>query len=236
MSTYFIILAAGLGSRLRSSVPKPLTVLSDGRTILDQQLANISSAFGETALERTIVVVGHRRDELTGALPPRVSTVTNSSYESTNTAKSLGLGLSVVPPGGSALWLNGDVVFDAEILRGALPLIEAKQSFAVVNRDLTAEEEIKYRLDSSGKISEISKSVDGGLGEAVGINHVSSASLIQFSLALEAADPSDYFEAAMEATIREGMEWFPHYAGDSYAVEIDFPEDLERANSAQSRL
>ena len=236
MSTHFIILAAGLGSRLGGSVPKPLTELEDGRTILQQQLSNITSVFGEEALSRTTVVVGHRADELRAVLPGSVSTVTNRHYRTTNTSKSLLLGLASLPSGSSALWLNGDVVFDAEILRKALPLIEAESSFVVVNEGRTAEEEIKYRLDELGLISEISKTVRGGIGEAVGINHVSTDSMLRFCLALESVELSDYFEAAMERTIQEGMGWIPLSAGSSYAVEVDFPEDLERANSARSSL
>ena len=106
----------------------------------------------------------------------------------------------------------------------------------VVNEGRTAEEEIKYRLDDAGRISEISKTVRGGIGEAVGINHVSADSMLRFCLALESVELSDYFEAAMERTIQEGMGWIPLSAGSSYAVEVDFPEDLERANSARSSL
>ena len=41
MSTQIVILAAGLGSRLGRSLPKALTELSDGRTIMQQQFDNI---------------------------------------------------------------------------------------------------------------------------------------------------------------------------------------------------
>jgi len=235
MATSFVILAAGLGSRLGGSVPKPLTVLEDGRTILAQQLAHISSVFGTEALSSTVVVVGHREEEVRATLPAAVRAVSNAHYASTNTARSLLLGLSAVPAGDSVLWLNGDVVFDAEILRKALPSIDAGRSFAVVNRGRTADEEIKYSLTAEGLIGAISKTVTDGLGEAVGINHVAAADILRFALALELSQPGDYFEAAMERTIKVGMEWHPLYAGDSYAVEVDFPEDLQRANSAQAQ-
>lgn len=234
MSTSFIILAAGLGSRLGGSVPKPLTVLEDGRTILQQQLDNITEVFGEAALSSVIVVLGHRGEEIHETLPRQVKTVYNVDYEFTNTSKSLLQALSRVPRGNSALWLNGDVVFDADILRKARAAVEADRSFVVVDEGSVADEEIKYTLDADGLISELSKTVVGGLGEAVGINHVSSTDRQFFLQALRAVGQQDYFEAAMEVTIREGVEWLPLYAGDSYAVEIDFPEDLLRANDAQA--
>lgn len=234
MATSFIILAAGRGTRLGGSVPKPLTVLEDGRTILEQQLANITEVFGADALASTSVVVGYRAEDLIAALPSQVSIVLNSDYGSTNTSKSLLRALDTVPEGNGALWFNGDVVFDAEILRTAKTLIDSDSSFAVVTEGVTAEEEVKYTLTESGFISAISKEVKDGLGEAVGINHVSSRDLKLFLASLGAVEPSDYFEAAMEATIWIGASWKVLPVGDSYAVEVDFPEDLTRANSAQS--
>ena len=43
-----VILAAGLGTRLGRPHPKPLTPLSDGRSILRQQLDHIRKTFGDT--------------------------------------------------------------------------------------------------------------------------------------------------------------------------------------------
>jgi UDP-N-acetylglucosamine pyrophosphorylase len=41
-----IILAAGMGTRLGKPWPKPLTPLKDGRTIMQQQMENITKTFG----------------------------------------------------------------------------------------------------------------------------------------------------------------------------------------------
>ena len=43
MSLQIVILAAGMGSRLGRALPKPLTELSDGRSIMRQQHDNIRS-------------------------------------------------------------------------------------------------------------------------------------------------------------------------------------------------
>jgi len=233
MGTHFVILAAGRGTRLGGDLPKPLTVLEDGRSILQQQLDNLTEVFGVDALARTIVVVGHRADEIRAALPAAVRTVFNPDYENTNTSKSLALGLSAVRPSNGALWLNGDVVFDPQILQETVDLIRAKSSFAVVNRGETSEEEVKYEIDGQGFLSRISKTVHPGLGEAVGINYVSAYDLVHFLNALQEVRAGDYFEAAMGLTIRRGAAWKTLCIRDSYAVEVDFPEDLVRANDAQ---
>ena len=53
-----IILAAGMGTRLGKPWPKPLTPLKDGRTIMQQQMENITKTFGSDS--RIGVVVGFK--------------------------------------------------------------------------------------------------------------------------------------------------------------------------------
>ena len=112
---------------------------------------------------------------------PDISFVYNEVYDSTNTSKSLLKALRLSQPGG-VLWLNGDVVFDPQVLPLIQEHIEAGRSFVCVNTESVAEEEVKYTLDDDGYIKELSKQVVGGLGEAVGINFISAedkATLIQ---------------------------------------------------------
>ncbi|KEP72612.1 hypothetical protein HR12_42325, partial [Microbacterium sp. SUBG005] len=62
-----MILAAGMGSRLGRSLPKPLTALADGRSIMQQQHDNIHAAFGTGA--RITTVVGYRAETIVDASP-----------------------------------------------------------------------------------------------------------------------------------------------------------------------
>ncbi len=107
MTTQIVILAAGMGSRLGRSLPKPLTELSDGRTIMQQQFDNIRAAFGSSA--RVTIVVGYKSEYIVEAFP-EANFVYNESYDSTNTSKSLLRALKATGKGG-VLWMNGDVVF-----------------------------------------------------------------------------------------------------------------------------
>ena len=45
MAIQVVILAAGMGTRLGKPWPKPLTPLSDGRTIMQQQIENLKKIF-----------------------------------------------------------------------------------------------------------------------------------------------------------------------------------------------
>ena len=227
MTLQTVILAAGMGSRLGRSLPKPLTELSDGRTIMGQQHDNIRAAFGRDA--RITTVVGYRAETIVDAFP-HVEYVYNERYDQTNTSKSLLRALKATGRGG-VLWMNGDVVFDPRVLGRAIEYIERDQSFVTVNTAKVSDEEVKYTVTAEGYIKELSKTVVGGIGEAVGINYISSRDKRALIAQLGRVDDQDYFERGLELAIAEnGLLLEPLDISDLYAVEIDFAEDLERAN------
>ncbi len=227
MTPQIVILAAGMGSRLGRSLPKPLTELSDGRTIMQQQLDNIRHAFGTQA--RVTMVVGYKLEHIIEA-HPEANFVYNEQYDCTNTSKSLLRALRASSPGG-VLWMNGDVVFDPESLERAALLMARDQSFVTVNTAKVSDEEVKYTVDAEGYIRELSKVVRAGLGEAVGINYVSRDHKAALVRRLQQVDNRDYYERGIELAIEhDGLRFEPVDISDLYAVEIDFAEDLERAN------
>ena len=222
-----VILAAGMGSRLGRSLPKPLTELSDGRTIMQQQFDNIHRAFGPDA--RVTIVVGYKLEHIIDAFP-QASFVYNEQYDQTNTSKSLLRALQASKDGG-VLWMNGDVVFDPAALERSRELVEGDRSFVSVNTAKVSDEEVKYTVDAEGFIRELSKTVRGGLGEAVGINYVSGRDKAALMRQLARVGDQDYFERGIELAIeQDGVRVEPVDISDLYAVEIDFAEDLERAN------
>ena len=224
-----IILAAGMGTRLGKPWPKPLTPLKDGRTIMEQQMANISSAFGDDA--RIGVVVGFKMEMIMEA-HPRAIFVYNEVFDQTNTSKSLLRALRSSCDC-EALWMNSDVVFDAKVLERIKPLIDKDQSFICVNTSKVAEEEVKYTVDGNGNIRELSKKVVNALGEAVGINFVAAKDKAALVKRLDEVADNDYFERGIEVSIeKDSAAFIPVDISDLFAVEVDFPEDLERANES----
>jgi choline kinase len=216
-----------MGSRLGRSLPKPLTELSDGRSIMQQQHDNIRAAFGTDA--RIMTVVGYKAETIVEAFPD-VDYVYNDRYDQTNTSKSLLRALTKSGKGG-VLWMNGDVVFDPLVLGRAIELIQRDESFVTVNTSKVSDEEVKYTVTAEGHISQLSKTVTGGIGEAVGINYISSGDKKAFIRQLSRVDDQDYFERGLEMAIEEdGVRLLPLDISDLYAVEVDFAEDLERAN------
>jgi choline kinase len=222
-----VILAAGMGSRLGRSLPKPLTELSDGRTIMQQQFDNIRHAFGKRA--KVTIVVGYKLEHIVEAFP-EASFVYNEQYDQTNTSKSLLRALQASQPGG-VLWMNGDVVFDPQVLDRAAEMIARDQSFVTVNTSKVSDEEVKYTTSAEGYIKELSKTVKNGLGEAVGINYISAADKAVLVRHLQRVDAQDYFERGLELAIEHNRILVePVDISDLYAVEVDFAEDLDRAN------
>lgn len=228
MTQTAVILAAGMGTRLGRPWPKPLTPLTDGRTIMRQQVDNLSKAFGDEL--RIMTVIGFKLELIIESFPNNLY-VYNEAYDQTNTNRSLLKALKLSGPGG-VLWMNGDVVFDPRVLERVKEYIDRDESFVCVNTALVGEEEVKYRVDSRGLISELSKQVVDALGESVGINFVANKDKANLIAGLEACDDGDYFERGIEITIeRNNSQFIPIDISDLYAVEVDFEEDLTRANS-----
>ncbi|MDT0278170.1 phosphocholine cytidylyltransferase family protein [Blastococcus goldschmidtiae] len=227
-SVQVIILAAGMGTRLGRTDPKPLTKLRDGSSILQRQLDGLREVLGNDVT--ITVVVGYRSKRVMKAAPDLLFAY-NPDFAETNTSKSLLRGLRTTREGG-VLWLNGDVVFDPAVIELALPSMAADQSFVCVDTSTVADEEVKYTLDADGYVQELSKTVVGGLGEAVGINFVSSADKATLIDHLAACGDQDYFERGIETAIAtEGLRVRPVDISQYSAVEVDFETDLARANS-----
>jgi CDP-glycerol glycerophosphotransferase len=227
MAKQVVILAAGLGTRLGRPHPKPLTQLRSGESIMRRAVDALRTAYGDDVF--VTAVVGFKLDLVIEAMPD-ISFVYNEVYDSTNTSKSLLKALKLSQPGG-VLWLNGDVVFDPRVLPLIQEHIENGRSFVCVNTESVAEEEVKYTLDDDGYIKELSKQVVGGLGEAVGINFISGEDKAKLIQRLDEAKDQDYFERGIELGIeQDGLRIEALDISKYHIVEVDFDEDLTRAN------
>src|SRR5207247_1557852 len=102
--------AAGKSERMGR--PKALLPLG-GRTFLD----NILQAISGSAVERTIVVVGHHRAEIESIVRPPVMVVFNSEYEQ-GMVTSFQAGIRALPPdiGAALLFLVDHPIVDAETI------------------------------------------------------------------------------------------------------------------------
>jgi choline kinase len=193
-----------------------------------QQMDNLSTAFGEEL--RVMTVIGFKLELIIESFPNNLY-VYNESYDQTNTNRSLLKALRLSGPGG-VVWLNGDVVFDPRVLERVKDYIDRDESIICVNTAVVGDEEVKYRVDAAGFVSELSKAVVDALGESVGINFVADKDKQLLIEGLAACADDDYFERGIEIMIdTHGTRVRPVDISDLFAVEVDFEEDLTRANS-----
>lgn len=222
-----IILAAGMGSRLGNPFPKPLTVLKNGKSIMGMQIENIATHYD---IDDINVVVGFKKNLIMERFP-ELTYIYNPFFDRTNTSKSLLRALKKNKDK-SVLWFNGDVVFDAKLLDILNEYIEKNESFVAVNTSKVGEEEVKYTLEN-GYIKALSKTVKHGLGEAVGINFISSNDVETFINRLEECTNNDYFERGLEIAIeKDNLKINAVDISKFNCMEIDFVEDLNEVNKS----
>jgi choline kinase len=218
-----VILAAGLGSRFGlEEEPKALIPLANGKTILEYQLDNLARY---VKLSDVRVVVGYQKEKIMHHFP-HLTFIENPLYHSENTSQSLRRALEMIETE-DVLWLNGDVVFQHECLA---KILADRRNSVLVNTSIVGEEEVKYRTDEFGRILEISKKVNDPQGEAVGINYFNAADLHLLKEALSECDDNAYFESGIEICVAAGVDVWAVQVVPEACVEIDFPEDLEKAN------
>ncbi len=229
-----IILAAGKGGRLAphtDSRPKCL-VQVDGKAILDYQLEALEAA----GVEDVVIVTGYRKEMVAEHLRHRkvasFTLIENELYGETNTAYSLWLARHEMTDG--FLYLNGDVLIHPEIIR-RLAGSTAPEALAM-ERKTCGEEEVKATLDGV-RVTALSKTVppSEAYGEFIGIAKFSRRFGPSFRAALEEVIEEDrlltvYFEAALERLLEHHTLTAVDIT-DLPAIEIDFPEDLSRAEN-----
>ncbi len=214
-----VILAAGVGSRMGRPLPKSLSFLPDGERIMGRQIRFLR----ESGIKRIYIVVGFKKSLIMEEYPD-VFYVYNPIYYISNTSKSLFYGLKDLED--DVIWINGDVVFDKSIIE---MIIKGKGNIVAVNNSKCGKEEVKYRTNRRGEMEAISKNIEDGEGEALGINRISKEFLSDFLKALHECDNNDYFEKGIEKIIEKGITVKPLNVSAYRCIEVDFEEDYRKA-------
>lgn len=198
-----VILCAGTGKRLfplTKDKPKCLLKFGD-RTILERIIDDLR----ESGIEEIFLVTGFHHERVAHLVEDKgydgIRFVVSERYESTNTAFSLNLALKQME--GDFILINGDMLFDGEILKD---LIRHPEKNCVVVDDSKAchEEEVKVMISDS-RIKEISKEIDPGgcAGEAIGINKISAEAAKELSRIFDELEQKQEYHHFFEKGIEE---------------------------------
>ena len=234
-----IVLAAGAGRRLRpytDSLPKALVPVDGDTTILDIALRN----FAAVELRDVAVVVGYaaeaveeRRASLESRYGVKLELVYNDKAEVWNNAYSLWCARDHMSDG--ALLVNGDTVHPVAVEETLLAARGPGILLAVDTEKRPAEEEMKIRLDDSGRLVSITKLMDpaSAYAEYIGATLIEGSAAPRLADALRATferDPQLYYEDGYQylADHGEDLGLAPLPASTAW-VEVDDHADLARA-------
>lgn len=226
-----VILAAGLGSRLRpitNEVPKCMVPVN-GIRIIDKQIDNLL----QNGVKEIFVVDGYKADILSKHLKqiyPEIHIVSNTRYAETNNMYSLFLTEKYVK-GEEFLLMNSDVYFDSNIIKGILT--DDNQSKIACDCSGYIEESMKITLDEN-TINHISKKIPPEEHFAVSIDvyRISSDDSDILFKEIEDTiicrkDENSWTEVALDHIFKNAN--FKPYVINERWFEIDNHDDLRRA-------
>ena len=231
-----VILAAGRATRLRPYTDElPQTLLPVGGVpLLRRTLTNLMRC----GIDQFVIATGYLepliRDAVASWFPGLdVTFVTNPEFLTTNNAASLHLARAHVA-GQAFLLLDGDVVFDVDVIEELVA--RGPDCLAVRSVGELGLEEIKVTADNEDRVLQIGKHVPvrSAMGESVGIALFSAATSRRLFAALHARVAEhglvhEYYEAAFQQLLDEGVTIYGVDIGSKYASEIDTIDDLEAA-------
>lgn len=229
-----IILAAGLGSRLRpvtNEMPKCM-VLVNGQPIIHKQISNLlENGINESDI---VVVAGYKAEVLDKYIKdnfPNINVINNARYSETNNMFSLYLAMKNIGKT-SFLLMNADVFMDENVISGLLDY--PSDNAIAVDDTQYLEESMKVCVTANGKITHISKAIseEDHFAVSIDVYKISSEAaavlmdVIHDFIELR-NDENSWTEVALDK-IFVSEEFYPYIIQGRW-VEIDNHNDLINA-------
>jgi choline kinase len=228
-----IILAAGMGKRLqKASGGLPKTMINiGGISIIHRQIESCL----KVGIKDFVFVLGFKYDQVKHHIMEKIADLSpkfilNPDYATTNTLHSLWLARNEMDE--DFLYFNADVIFDLDMIE----LLNNDDPFSkmLVEFKTCGEEEVKVILDQEKRITSIGKKLDPEKcsGEFIGIARFKRSIIADFAVTLEKGVQDGYsntfFEFAVDKLTDDHL--LHAVSTDGFnCLEIDFPEDLEKA-------
>ena len=199
-----IIACAGRGSRLGHTIPKSCVEVGS-KTLLQWQLEALED------FRHIVIVVGYRRhyviDELF-ANRTNAIIVINEDWEKTNTAYSISLGCALYDPDKTILTIDGDTLFRK---RDIQKMLNRKRAIGVTTS--VSEQGVFVKINSDNHATEFTRDYNTGF-EWTGMAMI----------------PAGIFHHHPDCYVFQVIEkYLPIQSQEINLIEIDTPEDLDRA-------
>jgi choline kinase len=226
--TKAIVLAAGVGSRLRPlTADRPKCLLEvGGRTLLNSQLETLDRC----GIRDVVIVIGYHGERIRAEAGRRARYVDNPRYAQTNSLYSLWLAREELTDG--ALILNSDVLAPRRLFERLLLAPEPDAVLVELGHDFEPED-MKVRLNGR-QVVDFGKQLAREQSHAhnVGVAKFGAAGAAHLGECLDRLVATGHENDWAPAAFREFARQWPLIAVDTDGlpwIEIDFAEDLTRA-------
>ena len=187
-----IVLSAGLGSRLLPStttVPKCLLPVDGEHPVIEIQLR----ALAHCGIREATIMVGYGAEKVEHFLTTHpiagidVYTRYNPFFSTTNTAVTCWLAIREMTA--DFVLLNGDTIFETDILRRVLAAPEAPLTMAIDQKAKYDDDDMKVALDDRGRLTAVGKAIPASRidGESIGLMVFRNQGVAAFRSALDSA-------------------------------------------------
>lgn len=236
------ILAAGVGNRLGNvddKLPKALLEFG-GRSLLVRHLENLA----RIGVDSVVIGTGYRAGDLQAAakaatFPGEIDFVHNPDFEEGSVITMAVLGDAMKTAGGPVILMDADVLYDPRLM--ARLANSSHANCLLVDRDFEeGDEPVKICVRGKSDLVDFRKIVETPFdwcGESVGFFKWSPAMAENLTRRAESYISRGDREAPYEEVIRDAILDAPEdFAFEDITgtpwVEIDFPEDIVKAESA----
>jgi choline kinase len=231
-----IILSAGQGSRLGHLVddrPKCLIEFG-GRSLLDRQLDTLAA----NGVEESVVVTGFRDELVNEAISrrsagPRVRTVYNPFYKVADNLGSLFMAREELT--GDCLVWNGDTLVSDSLMGKVVGNGRAGICVTIDRKDTYDDDDMKVVVGDDGRLQAIGKrlALDRVNGESIGLLAFRGDGSTRFREAIDrdirtSEGTTIWYLRVIHHIAQTSDVWTLDINGEEWG-EVDFPEDVERA-------
>jgi choline kinase len=214
-----IIPAAGCGRRMKSYGPKSLLEIKN-QDIISNQLSIIEKILPQATVS---IICGFKSEKLMRRVPESIIKVENELYETTNVARSIGIGLRTIRETATLLLIYGDLFFNSITIE----CLDLSHSCVLINNNTMTEEEVGCIIDENGSLQNMMYDLPNKWAQIAVFNGKELTLLKQLCW-----DKKNYHKFGFEIIneiIEKGGSFMCLNNRKCKVIDIDTSKDIERA-------